>query len=88
MNPMIIRIAIAAASGLLAGGLVYVRKKEKKIEAEKQAKIDASKESENKVELPNKQELEEKRVKHEPSTPPDNRQDNVGEVSAGETTGE
>ena len=88
MNPMIIRIAIAAASGLLAGGLVYVRKKEKKIEADKQAKIEASKKDENKVELPNKEELEQKRVKDEPSTPPNNRKDDVGEVSIGETTGE
>ena len=88
MNPTIIRIAIAAASGILAGGLVYVRKKEKKIEADKQAEIDASNQEEKKVELPNKQELEEKRVKHEPSTPPNNRQDNVGEVSTGEATGE
>lgn len=88
MNPMIIRIAIAAASGILAGGLVYVRKKEKKIEAQKQAEIEAGKKEENKVELPNKEELEQKRVKDEPSTPPDNRQDNVGEVSTGETTGE
>jgi len=88
MNPLAIRIGVAIAAAGLSALTIYTRKKEKKIEAEKQAKIDASKESENKVELPNKQELEEKRVKHEPSTPPNNRTDDVGQVSTSETTGE
>lgn len=88
MNPLAIRIGVAIAAAGLSALTIYTRKKEKEIEAKKQADIEASKEDKNKVALPDKEELEKKRVKDEPSAPIDNRPDNVGEVSTGETTGE